>query len=272
MTTTAPKHEQQASTTTSRNIFEDPAISEAAKNDAFVRFIARNWRSALLTLVVVAGAMVAYNLFTTTAAQKRGDATARLSEIQDTYKAIVTKQDELESVRTEQQKSSDQKAKDEAGAKLEAGSKELEQLREKISLMIAALESPHPFDTLANLYRGLVAGRFRDYETTNSILVSNSWEKAGKEGSPERSIAEVVALGLAKTLVESDAYRQTAKQTLQALAERASFVAVEAVDALSLLATTPEEKASVAGLIAEVKKRFPVQEKYLSDATARVTQ
>lgn len=270
MTTTAPKHEQQLSTPASRNIFEDPAISEAAKNDAFVRFIARYWRSALLTLVIVAGSMVAYNIFTTTAAQKRGDATARLSEIQDTYKTIVAKQEELENLRGEQQKGADQKAKDEAGVKLDASTKELEQLRAKISLMIAALDSPQPFDTLANLYKGLVAGRFRDYETTNSILVSNSWEQAGKAGSPERSISEVVALGLAKTLVESDAYRQTAKQTLQALAERGSFVAVEAVDALSLLATTPEEKASVSSLIAEVKKRFPVQEKYLSDATARV--
>jgi predicted nucleic acid-binding Zn-ribbon protein len=268
--TTAPKHDPLTSTPASRSIFEDPAISEAAKNDAFVRFVTRHWRLALVTLVVVAGAMIAYNIFTTTAAEKRADATARLSEIQDTYKELVTKQDELTVLRTDQQKAADQKAKDELGSKIDTTTKDVDQLRSKIALMIAALDSPKPFDTLANLYKGLVAGRSRDFERVQAILIGNSWEQAGKPGSPERSIAEVVTLGLAKSLAESDAYRQAAQERLRALAERGSFVAVEAVQALSLLAETPEEKASVATLISAVKKRFPAQEKYLTDATARV--
>lgn len=261
---TAPKHDQSPNATSPRNIFEDPAIAEAAKNDAFVRFVVRHWLSALVTLAVIAGSIIAYDIFTTTAEQKRADATARLGEIQETYQELVTKQGEVASLRTELQKSSDQKAKDETSSKLDSATKEVEQLHVKIGLMIAALDSPKPFDMLASLYKGLVAGRFGDYATTKLMLSADAWEQAGKPGTPERTVAEVVALGLAKMLAESDENRATAKETLQGLASRGTFVAVEAVQALSLLAETPEEKAEVSALVTDVKKRFPAQEKYLA--------
>jgi hypothetical protein len=261
---TAPKHDQSPDATSARNIFQDPAIAEAAKNDAFVRFVVRHWLSALLTLVVMAGSIIAYDIFTTTAEQKRADATDRLGEIQNTYQELVTKQGEEETLRAELQKAPDQKAKDEAASKLGATNKEVEQLRTKIGLMIEALDSPKPFDTLARLYKGLVAGRFGDYATTKSMLLADAWEQAGKPGTAERTVAEVAALGLAKMLAESDDNRATAKETLQALASRGSFVAVEAVQALSTFATTPEEKADVSNLVVDLKKRFPAQEKYLA--------
>ena len=261
--TTAPKHDQSTTTPAARNIFEDPAISEAAKNDAFVRFVVRYWRAGLLTLAVIAGSIIAYDIFTTTAEQKRADATARLSEIQDTYQEIVTKQGEEEGWRTDLQKASDPKAKDDITTKLDATTKEVERLRTKIGSLIDETNSPKPFDILGGLYKGLVAGRFRDFETTKAMLAADTWEQSGEPGSPERSIAEVAALGLAKMLAESGEYRATAKEALKGLASRGSFVSVEAVRALSSLASTPEEKAEVGTVVAEVKNRFPKQVKYL---------
>jgi uncharacterized protein YdbL (DUF1318 family) len=261
--TTAPKHDQSSNAPASRNIFEDPAIAEAAKNDAFVRFVVRHWRSVLLTLAVVAGSIIAYDIVTTTAEQKRANATARLSEIQDTYQELVKKQGEAETLRADLQKASDQKAKDDLTSKLDADTKEVERLHAKVDLLIGDLNSPKPFDILSGLYKGLVAGRFHDFETTKSMLLADTWEQSGEPGAPERSIAEVAALGLAKTLAEIDEYRTTAKDALRGLASRGSFVAVEAVRALSLLAVTPEEKAEVSALVADVKKRFPKQVKYL---------
>ena len=253
-----------------RNIFEDPAIQQAARDDAFVRFISKHWLTTVFTLAAIALVMIAYNIFTTTAEQKRAQATASLRDIQESYNALVDKQVELQGLERSLSKATNDSEKKEATAKIESASQEVSQSREKVSLMIAALDPSPPFDTLGNLYKGLVAGRFKDYDTVRSTLVNNSWEKVGKEGTSERFIGEVATLGLAKSLAESDKDRDMAKESLRSLAERGGFVAPEAVAALSLLVTTPEEKARVKQLVLDLKSRLPTQARYLGEIAERL--
>jgi hypothetical protein len=265
--TTAPISEQEqtsATSSTGRSIFEDPAIGEAAKNDAFVRFVAQNWKSLLLTLVAVGAAMVGYNVFTTTALEKRARATTILAGIQESYEQLREKQESLEKLKVDQQSAKDEAAKKTATDSLESTTKELTEARTKLSLMIDSLDSPPPFDNYATLYRGLLAGRFGDYAAVEKVLAAApSWEAIDDVRSSKRYIAETVTLGLAKTLAQSETHQTAAKERLKSLAAGGEFLAVDALAALSLLEATPEESAALKASLDSLRTKFPSQSKYL---------
>jgi hypothetical protein len=269
--TTAPIPEHTPNTgtaSTGRSIFEDPAIGEAAKNDAFVRFVVSNWRSLVLALTVVAASIIGYNVFTTTALEKRARATTLLSDIQDGYQALVERQKSLVKLRDDQSSAQDDSAKKKANEDLELANKELGEARSKISLMIDSLDSPPPFDSYAKLYRGLLASRFGDYAAVEQVLQSlPSWQAIDDARSSKRYISETATLGLLKALAQSDAYQAKAKEGLMALVSGGEFLAVEALAAYSLLVVSPDEQDALKRSIDALKVKFPSQVKSL-DAIA----
>lgn len=272
--TTAPISEQTQTSQTSstgRSIFEDPAIGEAVKSDAFVRFVVQNWKSLLLTLVALGAAMVGYNVFTATALEKRARATTLLTDIQESYQNLQEKQGTLEKLKADQQSAKDDAAKKAATDSVETTTKELTEARSKLSLMIESLDSPPPFDSYATLYRGLLAGRFGDYAAVEKALArAPSWEAIDDARSSKRYIAETTTLGLAKSLAQSEAHQAAAKQQLKLLTERGEFLAVEALAALSLLDSTPEEHTALKSSIESLRAKFPSQGKYLDLIAERV--
>ncbi len=271
--TTAPIQESndQQSAKPTKNIFEDPAIQEAAKNDAFVRFVLNNWRSLLALLVAVGVSMIAYTSYTTTSLNKRAAATAQLSEVQASYKALLDMQDDLGKTQAELASTTDQAQKTTLTATLDKKNKEIADSRAKLSLVIDSLDPAPPFGTLGQLYRGLVAGRFGDYDgVLKAIAAIPVWSSISDKESSPRFVAETAALGLAKSLAQSEQHQQQAKEQLRALAENGSFVAVEALGALSGFAKTPEEVATIKGLAENVKARFPSQEQFFSDINERL--
>jgi len=262
MSDQSPAANQKSST--GRSIFEDPAIGDAARNDAFVRFVLKNWRSLLLLLVAVGASMVAYNRFTATATEKRARATTVLSDIQAAYKGIVDKQEELLKLESDRALAKDEEAKKTAATSIESKTKEIEESRAKLSLMIDSLSSPAPFDSYAKLYRGLLASRFNDYELLEQTLKSvPSWEAVSDPRSSERFIAETVTLGLSKALAQSDAHIATAKDKLTALGERGEFVAVDALASLALLLNSADEKDAFKKSLDAARAKFPAQAKHI---------
>jgi predicted negative regulator of RcsB-dependent stress response len=272
--TTAPIQEHPEvphRTASGRNIFEDPAIQEAAKNDAFARFVFKNWRSLLMTLVAVGACMIGYSTYTTTALNKRAAATTRLADIQDSYKTLTDMQDDLAKQRSDLASAKEDAQKATLTTAIEKRTKEIEEARGKLSLVIDSLDPSEPFGTLGQLYRGLLAGRFNDFEgVTKAIAAVPAWSAISDLKSSARFVAETAALGLAKSLAQSNAHQQQAKDQLRALAEKGEFVAVEAAGALTNLVATPEEKTSTKQLLDGVRGRFPSEEKYLSDLTDRL--
>ena len=251
--------------TPTKDIFEDPAIAAAAKNDPFSRFVIEHWKRIAGGLVAIALGMVAFNAVSTTREQKRAAATALFGQVREQYQDIVKKNGELVELKgTVAGKSeTDKKSAEEKITALEG---ELNSLREKSKLMVASLDSPPPFDILGRLYGGLVAAQFGDFDATRAALVASSWEGVGKNGSPERMVAELAALGLAKGLSESATHLTTAKDALTTLAEKGEFSAVPAAQALAALATTAEDKDKVRALLTTLEGRFPSQSKFIVEA------
>ena len=253
-----------------RNIFQDPAIAEAGKNDPFVRFVARNWRIILVALVSIGLSMIAYNRFMATAEQRRADATQLLLDVQGGYQDLIDKQEALATLKSAERVATDPKERIAAADKVKSQTEEIRRLQEKLGHMLVGLDSPSHFGLLGDFYKGLLAARFGDFSATQTALGSTNWEQVGKPDSPERFAAEFVTFGLAKALVDSDQHIDSAKAALTALADRGSFSAAQAVDVLAILATSSEEKEKVRGLIHGVEQRFPAQQKFLTDAAERV--
>ena len=260
------KSEQPVNRSPSRNIFEDPAIEAAAQSDPFARWVVKHWRTIVVLLVAIAAGMLGYSRFTSVSLEKRSAATAVLQSVQDSYKDLLAKEDSLVTLRTEEVAATDPAEKEKLKGKIETTGREVEQLRDRVTLMVDALDQAPPYSQLKNLYRGLLAARLKDYDKTQAILSQQSWEQTGAPDSSERFMAELMSLGLARSLVDSDTHRDFARAQLAALAERGSFAAVQAANALLLIAQSDAEKKQADEIVAKVRMKFPAQQRFLSSA------
>ena len=249
----------------SRNLFEDPAIAAAAQNDPFARWVVKHWRTIVVVLLALGASMLGYNRFTTVALEKRSAATAVLSSVQESYHQLVTKEEVLVTLRAEEAVQADAAEKAKITAKIDTTSKEVDQLKDKVTLMVESLDSSAPFNTLKELYRGLLAARLKNYDKTRDALANSSWEQIGKPESSERFMAELLSFGLARALIDSDAHRALAREQLVKLAERGSFAAVPAANTLVMIAVSEPEKAQAQQLAEALRVKYPSQQRFLTN-------
>jgi len=259
-----PSHDK-APRTPPRNIFEDPAIAVAAQNDPFARWVVKNWRSLVAVLLAVAAVMLGYDRFTTVALEKRSSATATLNSVQESYHQLLTKEESLVTLRADEAAQTDAAEKAKITAKIEATSREIDQLKDKVTLMVESLDSSAPFGTLKELYQGLLAARLKNYDKTQSVLAATQWEAVGKPESSERFMAELLAFGLARSLIDSDAHREFARGQLVIIAERGSFAAVPAATTLTMIAVSDAEKTQAQELVTKLRAKYPSQQRFLSN-------
>jgi len=267
-TSTVPDDSSDSNARTKRNIFEDPAIAEATKDDPFALFVAQHWRTILTILVAVGLGLIAFNRFRVTADEKRASATLLFQNIRESYAQLVTKDEELaKTQRTVTEKNGNEK--EDAQKKVAGLQDEIKKIKDRTHLMIQSLDSPAPFDSLAIVYGGLLAARAGDYESARKAMTQTPWEMIGKPGSPDRFLAEMSVLGLSKVLVDAPAeasVQDAAKNALLNLAERGEFAAVAAIGVLSAITEQPEEKAKLSPLIENLRTKFPSQVKFIEDA------
>ena len=258
----------QNQSTKNRDIFQDPTIQEAMKTDAFARFVVKHWRSLLGVLLAVSLAMIAANIFTTTAKNKRATATSQLLEVQKTYRALVDKQEALSEKRSTQ--GAYEATANESAESVATLEKEIKEARERLSLMIDSLESPDPFPVLANLYKGLVAARFDDTAgMTTALDAINGWNSIEKD-SPERYVAELASLGVARAALQNTQLNTRGKEALRALATDGAWVAVDALTTLSYVTTVEADQVALKGVFEGVKSRYPARAGELSEIASRM--
>jgi len=247
-----------------RNLFEDPAISAAAQNDPFARWVVANWRAIVVGLLAIGATMLGYNRFTTVAIEKRSAATAVLNSVQESYHQLLTKDESLVTLKAEELAVADAAEKTKISGKIAATTKEVDQLKDKVTLMVESLDSSPPFSTLKELYRGLLAARLKDYDKTKNVLATVSWQQIGKPESSERFMGELLAFGLARALIDSDVHRDFARGHLVRIAEQGTFAAVPAANALEMIAVTDSEKTQARQISEALRSKYPSQQRFLT--------
>lgn len=254
---------------TNKDIFQDPTLQEAMKTDAFARFILKHWKSLLGVLIAASLAMVAANIFVTTATTKRAGATAQLLEVQRSYRSIIETQDSLSEMRANP--STDTEKQKETLEKIATLEKELAESRTKLALMIDSLESPDPFPVLANLYRGLMASRFDDTaELAKTLDEIDGWKSVERE-SPERYVAELAALGIGRAALQTETLRKRGEEALKELASEGSRVGVDALVTLSYVTTEPTAKAALKPIYDSIKGNNPSRTAELDEIASRMS-
>jgi hypothetical protein len=262
---TNEQSQREAPRAPSRNLFEDPAIAAAAQNDPFARWVVQHWRTIVVVLLAIGASMLGYNRFTTVAVEKRSAATAVLNSVQESYHQLVTKEESLVTLRAEEAAQADAGEKAKITAKIDTTSKEVDQLKDKVTLMVESLDSAAPFNTLKELYRGLLAARLKNYDKTRDALANATWEQVGEPESSERFMAEILSFGLARALIDSDAHRALAREQLVKLAERGSFAAVPSAKTLLMIAASEPEKAQAQQLADALRAKYPSQQRFLTN-------
>lgn len=257
--------QDQAPRTPPRKIFEDPAIALAAQNDPFARWVVKNWRSLVAVLLAVGAVMLGYDRFTTVALEKRSSATATLNAVQESYHQLLTKEESLVTLRADEAAQTDAAEKAKITEKIGVTTREIDQLKDKVTLMVESIDSAAPFGTLKELYQGLLAARLKKYDKTQSVLAATTWETVGKPESTERFMAELLAFGLARSLIDSDAHREFARGQLALIAERGSFAAVPAATTLTMIAVSDAEKTQAQDLVTKLRAKYPSQQRFLSN-------
>lgn len=267
MTSTPVIHkesEQPGNRAPARNLFEDPAIAASAQNDPFARWVIAHWRTIVVVLAAIAAGMLGYNRYTTVRLEKRAAATAVLQGVQDSYGELRAKDESLRTLKQQEATATDAAEKEKLKASIESTSREVDQLRDKVTLMVDALDPAPPYSQLKSLYQGLLAARLKDYDKVQSALTTQSWEQTGEPESTERFVAELVSFALARALIDSDSHRDFARTQLAAISERGSFAAVQATNALSLIAQSEADKKQLDELVAKVRMKFPAQQRFLA--------
>ena len=157
MSTLPKQHEQnvEVSGRPRKNIFEDPAIVEAGKNDPFIRFVSGNWRLLLAGLVAIGFGIVSYGQFTKVAQQKNADATRVLRKVQEAYQEVIDQRDAVSAAEVEQRAATDEKARAEAGERVKKSAENAKQQEDMLLGMLGDLDANPSFSALAGLYRGL---------------------------------------------------------------------------------------------------------------------
>jgi hypothetical protein len=78
-------------------------------------------------------------------------------------------------------------------------------------------------------------------------------------------MAELLAFGLARALIDSDAHREFARAQLVRLAEQGSFAAVPAATTLRMIATSDSERAQAQQLADTLRSKYPSQQRFLTN-------
>ncbi|RMG41076.1 MAG: hypothetical protein D6719_09320 [Candidatus Dadabacteria bacterium] len=254
----------------SHRIFEDPAISEAIKEDPLFKFLSEYWKQVL---VIVAAAVAifygreAYNRNYLIAMQHGGDQLATLRKEYAEYEGMLAELEDLKTKVQNQAGKKDAKAlKDkksegtsEDQKKLADLEKRLKDKREQVLEMAGYLEQSHPpYPQIGKIYKALVARHDGNLEQLKALLGGFNWQQT-PEDDPARFYAENAALVLARSLVDDKESYSQARSILKNLAEKGLYAAVPAALTLARISATDEEKAEARMALEDLIKRQPEQ-------------
>lgn len=266
-------NEETSESNRSHSLFEDPAIAQAATEDPFVRYMSKNWRKVLTTVIVLALGWYGYTSFLATQQNKQAALSQLASSVRDAYQVFATDEAAYRKAKSELDKNKDEAKKAELTKKLEEAEATKTSSKEKVTRIIQALgdADTRPYPQVVGLYKGLVALKSGELETAKSTLGQDLWNNKNIPlDSPERFFGELGALSLARTFLDTDGKEGEAKEILFKLAENGTISAVPAGLALEAVVADGKERERLVLALESIKTREPEQEKFLTEALERL--
>lgn len=238
------------------DIFEDPSITRALKEDPLFKFLSKWWRQCLAVGVVAFIGWYAKMRFDEAAMGRLAEGRTHLISVQEAYDGVLEaankKSDSVngETGNAEPHNSAEQSSTDNLQAALA-------RLAETQNLLA---DSTQPYSHISELYRSLEL-RFDPGKVSGNEPGLEIWQDIPPTNKGQRLIAELEALALARIALDKSEARESAEKTLRALVDHSEFAHTAAAIALARALTADNRSANdeLQGLIKKLKERKPEQ-------------
>lgn len=251
------------------DIFQDPALAETMKDDPLFLFLKRWW----LQISILAGAVIvgvyAKGAFDETYRAEMGRAADVYTELESRFEELPALEAAYDKAKTDESKATDKK--EDAAKQTLAAKEKLDQGKARVeSLLTSLADSKKPYSDLARVYRGALAYRIGDVPGAENNLSGDRWSSVADVRSPDRFVAELEALLLARMQLDQDSKISNARSLLKSLSGNGSFFDIAAGLALASASHTPEEKQEAKSALEALKAKAPEQSEVIDAAIERL--
>lgn len=259
------------------DIFTDPAIVRAKREDPFVQFVAKYWQRLALLSLFLAALVYGYNRYTLVQMEARQRSALTFTKVFNQYAEIerlkqekISKEREIQQSQSGNQENKTEPKKEDA-AKLTQLQADLTKLNADLSEQAAKIKQPilalkeakPPYSKFADLYSALSSSALSkvvadsEAQTALTLLEQYNWTAATEPA--ERLVAELAALTLARQLIDSSESAAKGRTILTELVRSGEFVGLSALRALQAISASLEELKQFNELREQYKARHPEQ-------------
>lgn len=245
---------------TSHDIFTDPAIIKAKKDDPFFNYINSNWREILMMAAILLGGYYVVTRLQQSYYQSKVASADVLKKAQDSFSEVVALQNKLftlsqpvadSSKDTKDTMEARDKERTEIAGKLRAAKTGLTQ-------RLAALEDQKaPYSGMAPLFEATLNSVTGELKTAQAAVDTLKGQESSGPGAV--LVSELAQLGLARSKLDSADLRAEGFNSLLELTKNSEFVAVSAASTLSRTAGSVEEKSLAQAAIQARMAKSPQQ-------------
>lgn len=243
---------------TQHDIFTDPALIKAKKDDPFFKFINSHWRESLFLVGFILAAYYMVTNLQRSFYESRVASSDVFQKAQGSLKEIITLEQELALLNSQKidLETETKEAKESRAKKLEETGAKLQSAKDTLSQRISALgDQKAPYNQFASLLSLSAASSSDDKESIKK-------NADGVISSADSSTAGVLAkelAQLAKARLDLDVAetRQSALQQLTTLVNSGRFVNAAAASTLVQVSASDEERASAKSAIEDLLTRLP---------------
>lgn len=241
------------------DLFTDPAIERARRDDPIVKFLAQNWRPVLTTVAVGAAVWYAVQAFRTTRYEAMERSAQLFTKVVASVQDVEQRQQRLATLQAREISKDEVQAKKDK-EELDKAVAELESERTKLAQRLQALgDGKAPYSGLAHIYQAAGAVREGDLAKARELLAGLKWRDVKDVRSVERFSGEYGALLLGRALLDDESGREEGRAQLGSLAQEGVYAHVAAAVTLLNSARSDDERTAATDLIESLKARAPEQ-------------
>lgn len=256
------------------DIFTDPSIAQAAVEDPLFRWLHRNWKVFLVTILAVLFGSYAWEQFKRTEQDRLAEYADLYNRVGEQFESLVRQSRELADL-TAGAVIMDEETKKKLTDLEASRDQSAQRLRDSLAVLG---DTGKPYSDLVPLYRGLAEVVTGNPEESKRILATGvlaggtsggDWKAARAAGTPNL-VAELAALARARVQVDSDATFLEGWTSLKELSTQSHFVFAGALLTLSRVARDAKEREEAAAVLAQVQSERPEQVELLEQAVSRL--
>ncbi len=252
----------QDSNNTARDIYADPKLEEAKADDPVYDLIKEHWKQFATTVVAILVGIYFIQTFQESYKSSMETSSDLFQRLQVSFKDYQSANVELKNLTS----NPTENAKPENAEKITDLNKKISESKSQVEQLInSAADSREPYKSFSALYNAYLYKESSPAISKEILKPISDWKNADKADSSERLLAELAALQLAKSELESPENRENGIDILKELITDGVYTSVSAAKILISSSNNDTEKAAAKEKIESLIQKHPEQSDLLRD-------